>query len=348
MVRMPLDAVARLMLDEAGELPARVLVIDDAGGALTTEVAESGREVRTYCDDLRDAEAIPPALRLDTLADPFVAAADLVLLRLPASLAELEDDCDALISAGPRAGLRVVTGGRIKHMTRGQNDVLAARFAEVHASLGRQKCRVLHAAGPLGTPPRWPAARELPGLGLVVWAHGGAFSGNRLDAGTGLLVRALDGAGVLAGRGSPAAERGPALDLGSGSGILATLLARAGWRVEASDVSAAAVASTRLTASANGVTVGTVRRDGLRGVPDAAFDLIVSNPPFHQGAAKDSTPTLEAIGDARRCLAPGGELWLVFNSHLPYLDALRRRVGPTAIVARDRHYTVTRSTARRP
>ena len=37
---------------------------------------------------------------------------------------------------------------------------------------------------------------------------------------------------------------------------------------------------------------------------------------------------IEAAG---RVLAPGGELWTVFNRHLQYLPALERHVGPTVV-----------------
>ena len=51
---MTLDPVSSLILDEAGPLTGRVLVLDDVAGALTRSVADAGVEVRTWCDDLRD------------------------------------------------------------------------------------------------------------------------------------------------------------------------------------------------------------------------------------------------------------------------------------------------------
>ena len=73
-------------------------------------------------------------------------------------------------------------------------------------------------------------------------------------------------------------------------------------------------------------------------------DLVVSNPPFHRGAAKDSAAAFEIVDGASAALAPGGELRLVFNAHLPYLPYARRVVGPTRILARTRDYLVTCST----
>ena len=105
-------------------------------------------------------------------------------------------------------------------------------------------------------------------------------------------------------------------------------------------MSAAAVASTRASAERNDVDVDVIWRDGLTGVAASSYDLIVTNPPFHVGAAKDSTPTLRMIEAAGVALRPGGQFWCVFNSHLPYLSAMRSSIGPTRLVARDRAYTV--------
>ena len=55
-----------------------------------------------------------------------------------------------------------------------------------------------------------------------------------------------------------------------------------------------------------------------------------------------STGSPRFIADAARVLVPGGELVLVYNSHLPYLPRLRE-VGPTEILAQDRSYLVTRT-----
>ena len=50
-----------------------------------------------------------------------------------------------------------------------------------------------------------------------------------------------------------------------------------------------------------------------------------------------------ASADAARALRPGGELWTVFNSHLPYLPALRRTVGSTTVLGQNPKYVVARS-----
>lgn len=340
MARMPLDPVASLMLDEAGPLPGRVLVVDDVDGELTRAVSDAGADVLAWCDDLRELEHVPVPQRVSGLLPPDWTP-DLLLWRLPTALSAVEDYGEYL--AGRLAPTsRIVAGGRTKHMTIAFNTALARQFATVSASRGRQKSRVLHVSGPRPAPRRWPMRRYLPEVGITAVSYGNVFNTNRLDDGTHLLLRTLSrtaGEPVLDGR----ATRGIALDLGSGSGIIASWLALRGWATTAVDTSVSALGSTRLTARANKVHVGVRRADMLLGTRANSIDLLVTNPPFHVRAAKDSRPTLAMIQEAGVVLRPGGEFWMVFNSHLPYLPELRRHIGITTVEAQDRHYIVARA-----
>ena len=50
--------------------------------------------------------------------------------------------------------------------------------------------------------------------------------------------------------------------------------------------------------------------------------------------------------DVARVLRPDGEMWTVFNTHLPYRQALRGSIGPTGIFRQDESYLVTRTRLR--
>ncbi|GMV98250.1 MAG: hypothetical protein AMXMBFR83_26020 [Phycisphaerae bacterium] len=70
------------------------------------------------------------------------------------------------------------------------------------------------------------------------------------------------------------------LDIGTGTGIIAICLARAGRLVAAADISPAAVSTARANAARNGVTFACYRSDLLEAVP-GRYDLIVFNPPYN-------------------------------------------------------------------
>jgi release factor glutamine methyltransferase len=106
----------------------------------------------------------------------------------------------------------------------------------------------------------------------------------------------------------PPAREVRVLDLGTGSGAIALALAheRPRARVVGSDVSAAALAVARANAARLDLArVTFVQADWYAGVPDGAFDVIVSNPPYVAGGDPHLTE-----GDLRfepaTALTPGG------------------------------------------
>ncbi|WP_448621828.1 class I SAM-dependent methyltransferase [Geodermatophilus sp. URMC 65] len=350
------DATDRLLLDEAADLlaaagPGAVAVVDDSYGALTLgAVAAGARDVRVHQDLLvgelalgRNAERTGLTGTYRSLPlDPGLAdGVRLVLAKAPKSLDALRELTEVVASsAAPDVTLLV--GARVKHMTHAMNDVLGLGFTDVHATLARHKSRVLVARGPRpGVTSSFPRRQEHPDLGLTVCSHGAAFAGTKVDAGTRALLAALP-------RMAPDART--ALDLGCGTGVLATALAlaRPELTVLATDQSAAAVASAAETAAANGLAdrVRVVRDDAASTVSDASVDLVVCNPPFHVGAAVVTGAADRLFAAAGRVLRPGGELWCVYNNRLPHRAALRRLVGPTQVAASDRRFTVTVSTRR--
>ncbi|MFC8924162.1 class I SAM-dependent methyltransferase [Cellulosimicrobium sp. NPDC057127] len=375
------DAADRLLLDEAARHVAdvragEVAVVDDRYGALTLGAAAlvrrpdeagggagvtggTGDVVRVHQDactaaDALDANAATLGLTgtyaHHSLGPGLLSGARVVLLRLPRGLAALRDVAEHVArEADP--GVVLLAGGRVKHMTPAMNDVLAESFGHVRASRGRGKSRVLVAAEPRqeAGPLTYPVTAVLPDVGLTVVAHGAAFAGAELDLGTRFLLERLDDADA------PDLPHGLAapedvVDLGCGTGLLATWAARR-WpaaRVVATDRSDAAVRSAQRTAAANGTgdRVQVVRDDAGASLPDASADLVLLNPPFHEGAALRTGTAHRLFAAAGRVLRPGGELWCVWNSHLRYRPALERAVGPTVQVGRDRRFTVTRSTRR--
>lgn len=378
------DATDELLVAHAlaaGVDGTEIAVIGDEYGAITLALADAGlRGIRVYQDLVTGRRALAnnadalwenrddpsrgrrvegehagsdtsapviPHFTPHELDRPLLDGARLVLLQLPKALAELEEIADAVARwAAPDVVL--VAGGRVKHMTLAQNDVLGGCFASVQAQRAERKSRLVIARDPLPVPadPPFPVRQEHDGLTLC--AHGGAFAGARLDIGTRVLLDALSG-GALRWAQNPGTPL-TVIDLGCGTGALAASFAlhHPDARVIATDRSAAAVRSARATMAANGVAdrVEVTLDDAGSELPDAVADIVLLNPPFHLGASVHEGAGQRLIAASARLLRPGGEVWTVFNSHLDHRRALSRDVGPTEQVLRTPKFTVTRSIRR--
>ncbi|MGO1608898.1 class I SAM-dependent methyltransferase [Agrococcus casei] len=343
------DSADALILDEAGDLSGLgVTVVGDRYGALTLGALVRGaRHVRVHQDSIVGERALlgnaGHAGRSEfeqlPLASSLVSDARLVLVQLPRSLNALEEIAE-LIAAHAHPGVRVVAGGRVKHMSLGMNDVLARSFDTVQASRGVRKARVLHASGPRAAAPTWPRreTHDAGGTQVTVVAHGAAFAGASIDIGAQTLIECF----------SQMPEAAEVIDLACGTGVLGATLAlqRPQLLVHAFDASAAAVDSARASAESNGLAerMSVTRADGLEGVASGSAQLVLLNPPFHIGATVHTGIAERLIADAMRVLAPGGELWCVWNSHLGYrglLDSL----GQTRQIVRNSKFTVTATRA---
>lgn len=361
------DAADLLLLDTAaawfaaGHSAEDLVVLDDRWGALTLALeAFAPGQVRTASDGVTAEKALAANARALEMEAPLSGQIDaelfrgaqMVLLPLPRSQDALEDWA-WMIAEYAADDVVLLAGGRDKHMSRSMNDVLQRHFDDVVPGRGRSKARVLTARSPRrGQPAPFPRrARRDAGLDtpIELVSLGAAYGGTKLDHGTRFLLEVLAQQSefpAVSDRQAP--QR--AVDLGCGNGTISiwTALRHPQLSVLAADQSASAVASTELTARANGVAdrVSTLRDDALSSLPDASEDLILLNPPFHQGNAVDTSVAQRLISDSARVLRPGGVLYTVWNSHLKYRPWLERRVGTTEQLAKNPTFTVTRSVRR--
>ncbi|MFK4762171.1 class I SAM-dependent methyltransferase [Microbacterium sp. ZW T5_45] len=361
-----------------------IAVIGDEYGAITLALTDAGRTgIRVHQDLATGRRALARnAADLQMgggyteheLDSSLLVGATLVLLQLPKSLAELEEIADA-VARWAAPGVVLVAGGRVKHMTLAQNDVLARSFETVQPQRAERKSRLIIASEALPVPaePPFPVSMRHGGLTLV--AHGGAFAGPRLDIGTRVLLEVLGlalpelrrsgmeeaetgpsagtatgSSGVLTAAASVIEAASTVVDLGCGTGALAAAyaLAHPRARVIATDRSAAAAASARGTVVVNGLAgrVEVTHDDAGSRLPDASVDLVLLNPPFHLGNSVHSGAATRLFEAAARLLRPGGQLWTVYNSSLRYRAELTGLIGETEQVSRTPKFTVTRSVRR--
>jgi SAM-dependent methyltransferase len=159
----------------------------------------------------------------------------------------------------------------------------------------------------------------IPALGASIHPHHGVFSPVR-----GEYVDLVAQAPLPA-----AAQAHGAADIGTGTGVLAAVLARRGLVVVATDLSPAALACAGDNARRLGLQRAiTLQRADL--FPAGRFGLVVCNPPWVPAPAGSSLESAVYDPDSRMLrgflaglaahLVPGGEGWLILSDLAEHLD----------------------------
>ncbi|MFF9196253.1 methyltransferase [Streptomyces sp. NPDC014779] len=366
------DAADEYLLNHLAEtgtdLSGTVAVLGDRWGALATALAAAGpaRLVQisdsylgrsATAENLARSGAAPDAVTLLTTQDPPPERVDVLLVRVPKSLALLEDQLHRLAPA-VHEGTVIVGTGMVKEIHTSTLALFERILGTTRTSLAVKKARLIHTApdAAAGTPGAsrtgadanpWPYRYALPadapaGLaGRTVVNQAGVFCADRLDIGTRFFLQHLP-TGLGAAR---------VADLGCGNGVvgLAVALAEPGAELLFTDESYQAVASAeenfRTHAGADR-TAEFVVGDGLAAAAPGSLDLVLNNPPFHSHQATTDRTARRMFADARRALRPGGELWVVGNRHLGYHVTLRRIFGNAELVASDPKFVVLRAVKR--
>ncbi|TYB41386.1 SAM-dependent methyltransferase [Actinomadura chibensis] len=114
-------------------------------------------------------------------------------------------------------------------------------------------------------------------------------------------------------------DPGTALDLGCGEGADAIWLARRGWRVTATDISAVALERAARHAEHAGVAdrVDLQRRDLAESFPEGSFDLVSAH---FLHSPHEGMPREEILRAAAAAVAPGGTLLIVGHAGPPPWD----------------------------
>jgi 16S rRNA (guanine1207-N2)-methyltransferase len=257
---------------------------------------------------------------------------------------ELNELVLAMVASVMAPGAPVLLVGENKAGIRSAAEILERGIGPIAFSDAARHCVVYLAhASPSDPQPVDLASWEkvfpvdAAGRSLSVVSLPGVFSHGRLDEGTALLLNNL-----------PGDIRGDVLDFGCGAGVIGAVVKSAypECRVTLADSNAFAVEATSRTFERNALAANLIQpSDVLTGVPDR-FDLIVSNPPFHQGVATNYDVASSFLAASSEKLRPGGTLIIVANKFLPYENAMSRALGSAVVLAQNNKYKVLTGTKR--
>lgn len=275
-------------------------------------------------------------------ATPAAGPYDAVILRLPKPRHEQEMALHQALAV-TRVGGRVFAYGGNDEGVRSFQKVFASLVEGAETIAARGHGRVMGGRRD-GRPVRGDLAGwieqgtlTIDGVATAWISYPGLFAAGALDSGTALIVDAL----------SAIVPQGRVLDYGCGQGAIARTLQMRAPSIALTLVDNDSVALVAAAANVPGAEL--VIGDRLGAVPHGApFDLIVSNPPLHEGIREDHS-TLEAfVRDARSLLVPQGALWMVVQRRVPCGEMLEAVFEGVAVAAEDSRYRVWRAERLKP
>lgn len=114
------------------------------------------------------------------------------------------------------------------------------------------------------------------------------------------------------------------LEIGCGSGLLSLVAAKAGAEVTAVDINPSAIACSRANAQNNHLRVEVVHSDIFQNLAKERFDIIIVNPPFFEGEAKENSSYAWYCGtdysffqtffrDLKTYIEPQARVWMILS-----------------------------------
>ena len=271
--------------------------------------------------------------------------ADIVLIKLPKSLAMLEDQLFR-IRPSLDSSTTIIAAGMTKNIHMSSMELFEKIIGPTKTSLARKKSRLIFCdfdkdlePGENPYPQSYESGYSLGDDELEIINHAAVFSREKLDIGTRLFLENL-----------PVDEKYKTIvDLGCGNGVLGLIAAIKNPAADLifTDESYMAVESS----ISNFLSVFNETReaeflqtDCLQGVADKSVSLILCNPPFHQNNAINDDIAWQMFTESKAALAAKGELWVIGNRHLGYHAKLKHLFGDCDVVASNKKFTLLKAT----
>lgn len=349
------------------EQAKNILLVNDSFGALAVNLGAAKKpthSISSWSDSLLShlgmdanlqrnqvSNAVQKLTSLQAPSDRF----DLVLIKLPKTLALLEDQLIKLLPSVTTSTV-IIAAGMVKYIEASHYRLFERYLGTTRSSLSQRKARLIfvNAAGnekliePVSNPyPDSYQANDLQtDVPLTLHNHANLFCRQKPDLGARFFVEQFQQL--------PAAQQ--LIDLGCGNGLLGICAKRAidqQYSLDSHcrfvDESYMAVDSARINFIE---TFGNPSRADffvshcLEQVPKQVDanqpDLVLCNPPFHQGNSLGDQIASQMLQQSFRVLRPGGELWIIGNRHLSYHNKIKRIFGNCSTIDSNKKFVVLR------
>lgn len=331
------DSADELLLLHIRSLPLsgkRILVINDHFGALSCGLKDF--DLTTYTDSYVSYQGIK--INSENKINPINDLAqlngiyDYVLIQLPKNSSYFEDILCHLTHHLNKSS-KIICGSMVKHLAPVSFDLLNKYIGKTTTSLSQKKARLVFAdfeKEKADSP--YPLKIKLDLLDKELVNHSNLFSREKLDIGTRFLLEHL-----------PQGPYKTILDLGCANGIVGIMAKKLNpaAKIIFSDESQMAIQSAQSNYSNFFSDHAEFHwTNCFESQKKNYLDLVICNPPFHQGNTIGDFIAWQMFTDARESLTSGGVLRVIGNSHLAYQVKLKKIFGNSKIVATNTKFMI--------
>jgi 23S rRNA (guanine1835-N2)-methyltransferase len=312
----------------------KILIINDHFGALSCGLKQYAPT--TYTDSfvsmkgitLNSDHQIIPLHQLKELKGNY----DYVLIQLPKNMSYFEDILATLTHHLHEKSMVICTG-MVKHMAPTSFDLLQKYIGPTTTSLAKKKARLIFTPfqkEKITSP--YPIELKIESFEKPFLNHSNLFSREKLDIGTRFLLEHI-----------PQGPFQTILDLGCANGIIGIKAKQVNpeSKIIFADESSMAVESAKSNyARYFSDEAEFVWANCFENQPENSVDLVLCNPPFHQGNTIGDFIAWQMFQDSFKSLRPGGILRVIGNSHLAYPAKLKKIFGNTHVVATNAKFVI--------
>jgi 16S rRNA (guanine1207-N2)-methyltransferase len=260
---------------------------------------------------------------------------DLIIIAFPKSKAELNFTL-AMISHATDQSTNIIVVGENKSGIKTLNKVTEQTLVNCNKYDSARHCLLFVAQFSQNITPfnidDWYDyySVDIANTKIKVAALPGVFSQNSLDKGTKVLLENL-----------PNIKSGNVLDFGCGAGVIASFIGKKHPEAKLNllDVNALALESSLKTLSLNNLTGNIFASNSLSEIK-FKYDVVVSNPPFHQGITTDYGATESFLQGIKSFLHKSADVIIVANSFLKYEPIMQKTIGETSRLLSQQGFTI--------